>query len=205
MLKNIVFDMGGVLIDLDRKACVEAFRQLGFTDIDDYVGEFVQSDIFLKLEEGRISEKEFYDAVRALADADVSDEAIRRAWLQFLLSIPDEKLQFILHLKRRYRVFLLSNTNPIHFPYIVETQFCRNGNTLSDFFDKCFLSYQLKMSKPHAEIFRYLLESENIMAEETLFIDDGRANIETADSLGFQTYWAKPFDSFEKLKYQLLL
>lgn len=204
MLKNIVFDMGGVLIDLNRNACVEAFRQLGFADVDNYIGEFVQSDIFLKLEEGLISEDDFYVEIRKIIGHNVSNDLIRKAWLQFLLSIPKEKLELILLLKKQCRVFLLSNTNPIHFSYIVENQFCKDGRLLSDFFDKCFLSYQLKMSKPQVEIFRYLLESEELISEETLLIDDGKANIEMAKSLGFQTYLAKPFESFSELKQQLL-
>jgi len=204
MLKNIVFDMGGVLIDLNRNACVEAFRQLGFADVDNYIGEFVQSDVFLKLEEGKISEADFYVEIRKIIGNNVSDDLIRKAWLQFLLSIPEEKLEFLLLLKKQYKVFLLSNTNPIHFPYIVETQFCRNRHALSDYFDRCFLSYQLKMSKPQAEIFAYLLQSENLVPEETLLIDDGKANVEMAQHLGLQTYLAKPFESFSALKQQLL-
>jgi putative hydrolase of the HAD superfamily len=204
MLKNIVFDMGGVLIDLNRNACIEAFRQLGFSDVDKYIGEFVQSDVFLKLEEGKISENGFYAEIKKIIGGSISNEDIRTAWLCFLLSIPNKKLELLLLLKKQYNVYLLSNTNPIHFPYIVETQFCKNGHALSDYFDKCFLSYQLNMSKPRAEIFTYLLQSEDLLPEETLLIDDGMANVEMAKSLGFRTYLAKPFESFDTLKQQLL-
>ncbi len=196
--------MGGVLIDLNRKACIEAFRTLGFSQIDDYIGEFVQSDIFLGLEEGRLSESEFYDAVRELIGRKVSDSDIRAAWYQFLLTIPDKKLDLILALKKKYWVYLLSNTNPIHFPHIVATQFERNGYAMSDYFDECFLSYELHLSKPDEAIFRYLVNEKDIVPNESLLIDDGKANIETAERLGFKTYWAQPFEDFDHLKQELL-
>ncbi len=204
MLENVIFDMGGVLIDLNRKACIEAFRALGFTQIDDYIGEFVQSDIFLGLEEGRLTEAQFYAAVRERIGRKVSDDDIRAAWNEFLLTIPDKKLELILALKKKYRVYLLSNTNPIHFPHIVATQFGRNGHAMADYFDECFLSYELHLSKPSEAIFRYLMDEKGILPSHSLLIDDGKANIETAKKLGFKTYLAQPFEDFDDLKQQLL-
>ena len=187
-IKNIVFDMGGVLVDIDRMACVREFQKLGFKNIKDYIGDFKQKDIFLALEEGNATKIDFYDFIKQNFLPQCSDNEIKKAWLAFLITISDYKLRQILRLKTNYRIYLLSNTNPIHFEWVRCSFFEKEGKKLEDFFDFCFLSYELKITKPNEEIFSFMIEKTNINPQETLFIDDGQTNIETASKLGFICY-----------------
>lgn len=187
-IKNVVFDMGGVLVDIDRTLCIRAFQKLGFENIANYIGDFKQTDIFLALEEGKASETEFYHFIKSNFLPLCSEKEIKNAWLSFLLEISDYKLNQLLQLKQNFRTYLLSNTNPIHFDWVKHSFFEKNGKQLADFFDDYFLSYKLKFSKPNKEIFDFMIRKTAINPEETLFIDDGEKNIETASKLGFICY-----------------
>lgn len=187
-IKNIVFDMGGVLVDIDRMACVREFQRLGFKNIEDFIGDFKQKDIFLALEEGNATEIDFYNFIRNNFLPQCTDKEIKNAWLAFLMTISDYKLHHLLLLKKNYNIYLLSNTNPIHFEWVKRSFFEKEGKKLKDFFDFFFLSYDLKITKPSEKIFNFMIEKTNINPQETLFIDDGTANIETASKLGFLCY-----------------
>lgn len=182
--------MGGVLIDLDRMACVDAFKKLGFTDIHDYLGDYGQKGAFMELEEGSITLDEFYEKIRKHIP-NATNEEISDAFMQFLQGFPIHKLQMLRRLKDKgYRIMLLSNTNPLMFPLICETYFKQEGLTIDSYFDDLFLSYELGAIKPSPQIFRKVLEKSDINAEETLFIDDSRDNLEAAVAFGFETYHA---------------
>jgi putative hydrolase of the HAD superfamily len=200
-IKNIVFDFGGVLINLDRQRCVDAFIRLGLKDIDSMIGNYAQTGLFLALERGEVSPSDFRDAIRQMisSGAPVSDAEIDAAWHEFLLDIPQYKLDLLAELRKDYRVLMLSNTNIIHFEQVKKTQFEVDGHKMSDYFDKCYLSYEIGLTKPYADIFEYMLRDAQILPQETLFIDDGEANIEMARSLGFATYLAKPEEDFRHL------
>ena len=191
-ISTLIFDFGGVLINLKREAAIEAFRQLGLDTADQLLDNYVQSGIFMQLENGSLSAADFRDEVRKLTAPTVTDEQIDQALYAFLLDIPAEKLELLLALRRKFRVVMLSNTNPIHFPWCVATKFTYNGHQLGDFFDACYLSYELKCSKPDAEIFHKLLSAEGVAPESCLFFDDGIQNIQAAQVLHFQTVLVKP-------------
>ena len=191
-ISTLVFDFGGVLINLKREAAIDAFRKLGLDTADQLLDNYVQSGIFMQLENGSLSAADFRDEVRKLTAPTVTDEQIDQALYAFLLDIPAEKLELLLALRRKFRVVMLSNTNPIHFPWCAATKFTYNGHQLADFFDACYLSYVLKCSKPGAEIFHKLLEAEGVAPESCLFFDDGIQNIQAAQALHFQTVLVKP-------------
>lgn len=202
-ITTLIFDFGGVLINLDREACVRRYEELGIHNANDLLNNYVQSGIFLQLEQGLISPATFHNELRKVSGTAISDEDIDEALGRFLLDIPAEKLEMLLQLRRHYRVLMLSNTNAIHFPVCVNTHFHYNGHRIEDFFDRCYLSYEMKMSKPNADIFEELLRQEGLKAEECFFLDDGPANIETAKKLGFQTYlvengqWMQQFETVQ--------
>ena len=198
-IKNIIFDFGGVLLNLDRQACIDAFVSLGFDNVDTYLNDYRQKGIFRQLEMGEVSVCEFFDGVRKAIGKPISDEQIADAWAQFVLDVPDQKLNLLLELQKKYRVFMLSNTNDIHVQRTFPRYFEKDGHTLSDYFEKVYLSNELNMTKPDACIFEYVLQDASIQADETLFIDDAEPNVEAARELGFQTYQAKPGDDLSFL------
>jgi putative hydrolase of the HAD superfamily len=188
-VKNIVFDLGGVLITLDRDNAVRRFREIGLENAEDLLDPYHQRGIFLELEEGKLSQEAFYEAIRKEAGKYISDEAIDYGWFGFLKEIPEYKLEMLEELRQRgYRLYLLSNTNPIVMSWALSPAFSSKGKSLSDYFDKLFLSYQIGCTKPESEIFEELLNKTGIIPAETLFIDDGSANIETGKKLGMKTY-----------------
>jgi len=190
-ISTIIFDLGGVLINLDLPQCIQNFKQLGLQQFEQHLSLFGQKDFFLQFEKGQISVEQFRSEIRKLATTPLSDEQIDTAWCSFLCDIPDEKLEMLLELKKKFRILLLSNTNQLHIEVSAAGEFARFGKTSSDFFDKCYYSYEMGMAKPSAEIFENLLISEHVQAAHCLFLDDGSKNIEQAQKLGIQTYLVK--------------
>lgn len=186
---TLIFDFGGVIINLDMQRCIRNFKELGFTDVDQYLNNFVQSGIFLQFERGEINAGEFRDKIRELTPGTLTDEQIDKAWCSFLVDIPSEKMDMLLELRKKFNVFLLSNTNPIHMTY-ADTFFQEHkGLPMSAYFDKRYLSYQMGMTKPDREIFDALLADAKLTAGECVFFDDGQKNIEEAGKIGMQTYF----------------
>lgn len=198
-IKTIIFDLGGVLYDLDRIKCIKALVEIGVTNAGDLLTDYKQSGIFRQIEEGEITDAEFYNEIRQMAKRDVSDFDIKSAWNAFLVEIPIYKLELLAKLKAKYQIFMLSNTNSIHFEDAIPKEFEKSGLSINDYFDRLYLSYEMKTSKPHREIFEKLISDSGIIASEALFIDDSPANIEIANKLGFKTYLARPFEDFSAL------
>lgn len=198
-IKNILFDMGGVLIDIERQSCVDAFLKLGFSNIDQYLGDYGQKGAFLQLEEGSISENQFYELIRDEIP-EATNEEIAHAFTCFITGMPENKLQMIEDLKSQgYRVMLLSNTNPIIFPFVCDKYFKSDGKDVNHYFEKLFLSYELGSTKPDPNIFRELIKRSGTMPEETLFIDDSQDNLDAAAQFGFETYLAKQGADFSDI------
>lgn len=186
MIKNIVFDLGGVLVPLNRQECEAAFGNIGFNDFGKILNEYVQGGFFLDYEKGTITTGEFRDILRGYIDNKVTNHQIDTAMGSFLEIIPDDKLELLISLKSRFKLYMLSNTNEIAMN-IVKPFFNKGNLTISDYFDKLFLSYEMKMAKPDSEIFIKMATDASLEASETLFIDDSPANIQTAQELGFKT------------------
>lgn len=195
-IKNIIFDLGGVLVNLDRGRCAEAFRAIGFPQAEQMLSNYHPSGILQQLETGLISDAEFYEYVRAHSPLAPTDRQIQDALNSFVVGLPEYKLQMLLDLRERFGVYLLSNTSHPMFPVVAERYFCNGGRTLGDYFDGVFLSYEMKVMKPDEAIFTRMLAEAGIEAGESLFIDDGAANIEAASRLGLHTYLASDGEDF---------
>lgn len=187
MIKTLIFDFGGVLINLDKEACVSRYKQLGVSNVDKLLDNYIQSGVFLQFEQGEISLAEFHDKVRQLSGHNISDKDIDDAFCAFLLDIPDKKMQKIKQLRSKYRIVMLSNTNELHFP-MNSGKLVVGDYLISDYFDHCYLSFQMHLSKPDSRIFQALLENEKVLAEECLFLDDGPQNIAAAQKMGFNCF-----------------
>ena len=187
-ITTLIFDFGGVLIDLDINQCILNFKHLGLENVEQYLNNFAQSGFFMQLEKGQISAAEFRNEIRKLTPNELTDAQIDEAWCSFLLEIPEEKLEMLIELRKKFRVVLLSNTNIIHFPNSEKLLFTNKGRQLSEYFDRCYLSYEMKMAKPDLQIFKNILASENVQPDECLFLDDGLKNTLQAQKLGIQTY-----------------
>ncbi|MBQ6186544.1 MAG: HAD family phosphatase [Prevotella sp.] len=184
-IKNIVFDLGGVLVGLDGQRCIKAFEAIGCGDVANYVKEHRVEDLFLEQELGRITSAEFCDEVRRICQCDATDEQISWAWNELLTPISDEKLNMLAMLSGRDRVFLLSNTNDIHWQKSAKDFFHCNDDRCRKYFEKLFLSYEIHLAKPQREIFEYVRDVARIEPEETIFIDDSVKNCESAAAVGY--------------------
>ena len=201
-IKNIIFDLGNVIINIDTDLTAKAMRNLGFKDFDKSYSLLSQTNLFNFLEKGLISPEKFYEEINNQLPKNVSCEKIEQAWGAMLLDFPKERIDLIQRLNKKYRVFLLSNTNAIHYNQYNKDFIHLFGFGLSDLFEKAYYSFDLGMRKPETDIFEYALNDSNLDIFETLFIDDLDKNIETAARLGLNTIWldvAKGEDIVEKL------
>ena len=198
-LKNVVFDLGGVLIDLDFKSALNALQEAGFTNVKEQLQTFDREGIFAKFELGEINAEEFREAIRKNAKVTLADEDIDKIWNLMLLEIPREKLELILELRGKYMVYLLSNTNPIHWDYACKNAFNYHGFRVNDYFEETFLSYEMHLAKPDKAIFEKMMQDANLLPEDTIFIDDSEANCKAAEELGIHAHHYHIGDDLRKI------
>lgn len=195
-VRNLLFDLGGVIMNLRRENCVEALEKLGLKDADEMLGLYCQSGPFMQLEEGKITPAEFRAEIRRCIGRAVSDADLDDAFNRFLLGIPVERLRALESLRKQYKIYMLSNTNAIMFDSKIKTDFQIDGKNREDYFDGMCLSYEEGCAKPDPQIFHNVLDKFGIKAGETLFFDDSQANLEAAARLGFRTWLVKPGTEF---------
>ena len=199
--KNIIFDLGGVLLDIDFKKSIDAFKNLGIENFEDMFSQFNADALFEKLETGKISEANFYAAIKQRTTLAITDNEIEHAWNSLILHFRTQSLGFLEKLAGNYKLYLLSNTNSIHVKCFKKLFTKETGKPLLDaFFTKAWYSNEIGLRKPGAEIFEFVLQQENLKAAETLFIDDTLSNIETAQNLGFKTHHLLPGEKIELLE-----
>lgn len=183
--------MGGVIFRQDSEEAFRRFREAGL-DPEKYMGAFGQKEFFLDVENGKIDADTF---CRKMAEASgrehVSWEEAQHCWLGFLKDVPVERLHYLLELKKHYHVCLLSNTNPFMMSFTRSSKFSSDGKPISFYFDTLFCSYEMKAYKPDSEIFIKALDTDKMIADETLFLDDSMKNIVAAQRLGLQTLYIK--------------
>lgn len=195
-IKNIVFDFGGVIVDISREQAVKRFLEIGLDNADEMLGAYKQKGIFLELEEGKISREEFYDGFRKLAGKDISNDLIDSGWFAFFLPLVQGRIDFLLELRKKYTLFLLSNTNPIVMSRMRSSNFSPAGKPLDDYFDKLYLSYEMGVIKPELKIFEKMIDDAKIDPAETLFIDDGLSNVQAGEKMGFKTFRPKEGEDY---------
>jgi glucose-1-phosphatase len=187
-IKNIIFDLGGVLLNIDFKKTEAAFKLLGWDSFSDYISQFHISELFEKYETGQIDDLEFVEGISRLMGKAANNENIIEAWNALLLDFPPPRIALLRKLKSRYRTFLLSNTNAIHLREFQQRLHEKEGVFLEDIFEKTYYSHVVKLRKPHAAIFELVLNENGLKPEETLFIDDTASNFEEARKMGIQIY-----------------
>ena len=198
-INTIIFDFGGVLLNLNMQACVNAFACLGYDRIDELIDHYKQKGIFLLFEEGKISADDFFVELQKIVGNPISREKLKKAYLAFIEDIPAYKLELILRLRKQYKILMLSNINEFIFDYCKENHFIANGHVFEDYFDKAYLSFEMGICKPSKLIFEQMIEDAGLIPQQCLFLDDGTKNIEMAQTMGFQTYHVKPQEDFSYL------
>lgn len=199
MVKNLLFDLGGVIMDINRDNCVKAFEELGMADANDFLGVYGQKGDFLALERGDISAEEFRARIWPKFRPGVTDEEIDEAFCKFLIGIPRHRLEALRELRKKYGIYLLSNTNPIMWNSFIAEQFRQEGLEITDYFDGIVTSFEAKCYKPDAEIFEYTARECGIRPEETLFFDDSEKNCEASRACGYQAAHVAPGKEFTDL------
>ena len=186
-IKNIILDLGGVLFDLSYENTVEEFRKLGLSDA---FSKANQIDIFDQIEEGKISQSEFFDGINTLCGSNHNHEVIKKAWNIMLLGMPKKRLELLVLLKQKYRLFLYSNTNQIHIEKVWETlEEQLDIKNLNKHFEAVYLSNDLGIRKPKPEGFKYIMENNQLKGHETLFIDDSPQHVEGALKANIKAEW----------------
>jgi len=199
-IKNIIFDYGNVIFLLDFQQLKEGWNRIAISGPDAFFSHGVQHPIFDQFDKGHITENDFRDFIREKSGkSDLTDEEIDAAWNSLLLGVADGTHEVLAELKQKYRTFLLSNINPIHYNYIMnylKTEFGFENN--DHLFEKTYYSHFVGLRKPDQAIFKKVLSENGLKAEETLFIDDIAENLEPAKALGIQTYLMKAPDTIQE-------
>lgn len=186
-IKNIIFDLGGVLLNIDFAITQKAFAELGMENTDEKFGKHTQLEFFDQLDRGEISDNEFFEKVLTEMPLGTKKEDISQAWNAMILDFPQENFDLLKRLSKNYRLFLMSNTNSVHFPEyqrLLHRSF--NINSLDDLFTKAYYSFQIGKRKPENEFFELILKENNLNANKTVFIDDTLFNAKASTKNGIR-------------------
>lgn len=192
-IKNIILDLGGVILELDVELTIKAFRDLGFPPLQNADIILSKYPFFNEFETGSISKEEFVKKVIETSGDHISAQRVIEAWNAMLRGFRASSIRLLLDLRKSYRLFLLSNTNVLHAVYYNQQLKQEHGiESLNRIFEKVYYSHDLNLRKPNPEIFKYVLKDAGILAEECLYIDDTLEHIEAARPLGINTYHLVP-------------
>jgi putative hydrolase of the HAD superfamily len=199
MIKNIIFDMGAVLLDVNYQNTIDAFSLLGLDKPEEAFSKQKQDEFFRKYERGQISDDEFLIGLsERVGGADLGK--LRNAWCRMLGELPNEKYDFINKLSQDYRLFILSNTNQIHqlwFEKKIDEQY--GWKSFSDCFEFIGYSHRINQRKPDKEAFQYILKKYDLEPSETLFVDDTMEHVEGSRNLGVHAIHYKDGEDLEDL------
>ena len=202
-LKNIIFDLGNVLFSIDYKKTQQAFEKLGYNNFAEMYSQFAADALFEKLETGTITNAAFYAKMIDSHGGTVTEEQINTAWNCMLVNWRTKSLYFLDNLSKKYKIYLLSNTNDIHLQEVIKLLKEQTGReSIDELFTVAYYSHKINYRKPNADIFEFVLKDAGLNASETLFIDDLENNIETAAKLGFKTYQLPEGETIEELDYE---
>ncbi len=184
MIKNLILDFGDIFINLNKSATTKAMKQYGFSEITPEL-----DNLFKDYEKGLVTSDSFLKTTQRLFPRATKTD-LKNAWNAILLDFPDYRLEFLekLAVSKKYRLFLLSNTNDIHIEFVKAQMGTQKYEHFKNCFEVFYLSYEIGMRKPDSEIFEFVLKENNLIAEETLFVDDTRENTDVAHLLRIQTW-----------------
>lgn len=187
-VKNIIFDFGNVLFDLDLPSIERHFRQYFGEKMEAASEKFRRDRVFERYETGSLGTEEFADTLRFASDPPLSREQIVTAWNSIFIGMPRARFDMLLDLRRRYKVFLLSNINDLHAAWIDAYMLREHGipDFQTRYFDAVYYSHLIRLRKPDREIYEYVLADTGLVPEETVFFDDMEVNVEAARQVGIQ-------------------
>ncbi|MCB0698480.1 MAG: HAD family phosphatase [Chitinophagaceae bacterium] len=198
-VRHIIFDLGGVLLNIDYKLTEDAFVKLGMTNFFELYSQLKQTSLFDDFEIGAISTQEFINELRKVSGLNVSDKEITDAWNAMLLDFPLRRLQILQQLRIYYDLILLSNTNEIHEAAFNKILLSSHSiPNIGTFFDRVYLSHRIGMRKPDVAAFERIIEENGLQKEHTLFIDDSPQHVEGAEKAGIQSIWLQNGMTIEK-------
>jgi len=198
-IRNIIFDLGGVLLNINPQRTIDAFAKLGMPQLVSNSGLSYDHDIFFRMEQGQISPDEFRNGIQKLLPKPVSNEAIDEAWTAMLLDFPEIRVQLVKKMAKSYRIFLFSNTNAIHVAKYHANFRKQHGFEVSSLFEKDFYSNEIGFRKPTAESFQEIIRLSGIDPKESLFIDDSKQNVDAAIASGLNGFWLEPGQKVEEI------
>ena len=202
-IKNLIFDLGNVILNIDTKLSEIAFAKYGMNDFEKLYTLASQNELFDRLEVGSITENEFYDEFRKVTGCKLDNQILEQCWNALIMDFPAARIEMLKNLKQegKYRTFILSNTNIIHYRFytaLLKQTYGING--LESLVEHAYFSHEIGLKKPNRDIFDYVVEHSHIKPAETIFIDDNEANIKAANVLGFNTIFLKD-NNMEDLKF----
>ena len=196
-IKNLIFDLGNVILNIDTKLSEKAFAQYGMNDFEKLYTLASQNELFDRLEVGSITENEFYDELRRVTGCKLDDKTLEQCWDALIMDFPSARIDMLKRLKNegKYRTFILSNTNIIHYRFYTALLMRTRGvDGLESLVEHAYFSHEIGLKKPNRDIFDYVVTNSHIKPEESIFIDDNEANIKAANALGFNTIFLKDND-----------
>lgn len=195
----VIFDFGGVIINIDYKATISAFKSLGIDDFDSIYSQAAQTDLFDNIETGKISSQHFINGLLNILPKGITPNQVVHAWNTMILDVPTHRIEFLQELRKENRIYLLSNTNSIHIDDALRKWNKISDRTIYEVFNHVYLSHEMNMRKPNSEIFKRVCEEQNLEPSRTLFIDDSIQHIEGAKSIGLQTYHLQPGEEIQSI------
>lgn len=187
MIKNLLFDLGGVFLDLNKQGAIDRFKKMGIVHVEKYINEYQQAGVFNDVEEGKIDADTFCAEMTKICGRMISFEEAQQAWLGFIDGMQVEKLDYLLTLKEHYQTILISNTNPFVMKWARSKNFSVRNLPLDSYFHHLFMSYVCGYTKPDERFFSLIERETALLPQETLFVDDGAKNILIAQKRGYQT------------------
>jgi FMN phosphatase YigB (HAD superfamily) len=205
-VKSIIFDLGGVIINLDQQRTIEAFNRISETPFQEVYSSATQSALFSHFDKGELNTAAFFSELKKLIRHSGPDEELLTAWNAMLLDIPQSRLDMLVNARQKYKTFLLSNTCEPHIEEINKYLYNEHGvRNFSDYFEKTYYSCRVGLRKPDPEIFRLVLRENSLLANETVFIDDTVQHVKAAGECGIRAYLLPPGTETEDLLAELKL
>jgi len=184
--KNILFDLGGVILDINVQATLKRFYALGFPAELMDIHDSMSTDIYHKYGTGKLDTEQFRDQIRKVAGVEMTDQAFDEAWNAMLVRFPEERVKLLKVLSKRYNLYMLSNTSALHVKVFEQMYLETAGEPMQKVFKKIYYSHEIGWNKPDSEAWEYVIKDATIKPGETLFLDDNIHNIKASQELGFQ-------------------
>lgn len=195
----IIFDFGGVIINIDYTATIEAFKAMGITDFDELYSQANQSELFNAIETGDISAQHFINGLLHILPKGISPNSVVHAWNAMILDIPKHRIDFLKELKKECPIYLLSNTNEIHIDKALREWNKQSNESIHEFFNHVYLSHEMRLRKPNKEIFEAVCSEQQLDPSKVLFIDDSIQHIEGARSCGLNAHHLLPGQEIQSI------